>query len=67
LKELSNGSDVKFISGGNLILLPLEDTRNDSEKDDGDDMSGIPDNLSLEQLTTAETELGEIIDDSYQA
>ena len=57
LEEL-NKSEELLQSTPSIVLFPPNDNGNDSEEDDGDDMNGIPDNLSRNQLlATAEVHL----------
>ena len=62
LQELeNNGSTAELVTDPSLILFPPEDDGNETEEDDGGDITGVPDNLSLDQLLSrAEVELGEI-------
>ena len=62
LEELkNNGSTAELVTDPSLILFPPEDDGNETEEDDGGDMTGLPDNLSPHQLLSrAEVELGEI-------
>ena len=62
LQELeNNGSTAELVTNLSLILFPLEDDGNETEEDDGGDITRVPDNLSPNQLLSrAEVELGEI-------
>ena len=62
LQELeNNGSTAKLVTDPSLILFPPEDDGNETDEDDGGDITGVPDNLSPDQLLSrAEVELGEI-------
>ena len=62
LQELeNNGSTAELVTDPSLILFPPEDDGNETEEDDGSDITGVSDNLSPDQLLSrAEVELGEI-------
>ena len=62
LEELKiNGSTAELVTDPSLFLFPPEDDGNETEEDDGGDITGVPDNLSPDQLLSrAEVELGEI-------
>ena len=62
LQELeNNGSTAELVTDPNIILFPPEDDGNETEEDDGGDITGVPDNLSPDQLLSrAKVELGEI-------
>ena len=62
LQELeNNGSTAELVTDPSLILFSPEDDGNETEEDDGGDITGVPDNLSPDQLLSrAEVELGEI-------
>ena len=51
LKELkNNGSTVELVTDPSLILFPPEDHGDETEEDDEGDITGVPDNLSPDQL-----------------
>ena len=62
LKELkNNGSTAELVTDPSLFLFPPEDNGNETEEDDGGDITRVPDKLSPDQLLSrAEVELGEI-------
>ena len=59
LEELkNNGSTAELVTDPSFILIPSEDDGNETAEDDGGDITGVPYNLSPDQLLSrAEVEL----------